>query len=981
MIPYLSKLGISHCYASPLLKAREGSPHGYDISDHHLINPEIGTYEEFAQFAKVLKANSMGLLLDTVPNHMGASKNNPWWMDVLENGPASLYADYFDIDWHPLAEDLQNRILLPILGSSYGDVLENGELSLRFDYEAGRLWLDYYENSVPINPSSYPLVLRYRMDVLEARLGKDNAGLLEYQSIVSSFENLPAVADGSDATGKETRVRERKVALGRLVTLVAHHDEIRQFIEESLHDFQPTRQDTTTLLRLNRLLELQSFRLSNWRVASDEINYRRFFDVNDLVGVRVEDPLVFNDTHSLLMDFVEKGWVQGLRIDHPDGLYDPAEYFVNLQKEAANRLHLPVSPDWKLSSQELPLYVLIEKILAPFEKLPEEWTVHGTSGYEFVNAVNGVFVLQENESEFTKLYEKMIGRSVDFEELVYGCKKLIMKTTLNGELGGLAHTALQLCKFNWSTRDFTLYNLRSALMEVVASFPVYRTYVTKDAPISKKDREYLDWAIRRAKRKSPVTDPSIFNFIQSALVLEFKPEGYLLTPAPGASDAEAMDADTLQTTFQTLMIRFAMKFQQYTGPVMAKGLEDTSFYRYNRLISLNEVGGEPRQFGLSVTAFHHQNQERLKRTPGTLLATSTHDTKRSEDVRARINVLSEMPEEWSRHFMRWHKLNRNRRKELEDKQIAPSRNSEYLFYQTLIGIWPFEMPNADGLLELSERVEAYMLKAEREAKTFTSWINPDQAYEDALKDFVRQVITKPNDLFMDDFLSLQKWVSRLGLYNSLSQTLIKLTSPGVPDFYQGTELWDLSLVDPDNRRPVDYQKRQQVVAEAHRLLENRQAADYPSQLQDMLQTFEDGRVKAYVITAILAYRNAFPDLFAEGSYTPLEVSGIGEEHLIAYARQWQGETAIIIVPRLLYSKGLRRNALPCGKRVWHNTVVRLPDSLGLSNDSTAWNHFDGQTLLFSHADDDGIRELLIANVLEHLPVAFLTIGGGASPES
>jgi (1->4)-alpha-D-glucan 1-alpha-D-glucosylmutase len=963
LVPYLSRLGVSHCYASPLLKAREGSPHGYDISDHRKLNPEIGTYEEFEHFANTLKAHGMALLLDTVPNHMGASKNNPWWMDVLENGPASLYADYFDIDWHPLAEDLQNKILLPILGNAYGKVLENGELVLRFETESGRFWLDYYENTVPINPSSYPLVLRYRLESLQARLGKDNIALLEYESIISSFENLPLAVDG-DSERKEVRLRERKVALGRLVALTQQVPDVLTFLQENVRDFQPNANDSTNRLRLNRLLEQQSYRLSNWRVASDEVNYRRFFDVNDLVGVRVEDPLVFNDTHDLLMDFVGKGLVQGLRIDHPDGLYDPAEYFCRLQEEAAKRLGLDSMPSqWTLSSPDLPLYVLIEKILAPFERLPDEWAIHGTSGYEFVNAVNGLLVYQDSEREFTRIYEKVLGRSVDFEELVYQCKKLIMETTLNGELGVLAHALIRLCKYNWSTRDFTLYNLRSALIEVVASFPVYRTYVTLDN-LSKKDREYIDWAIRRAKRRSPVTDPSIFEFIQSALLLEFVPDGAWFETATSAKDGESLPNESSLPNFRQDMLHFTMKFQQYTGPVMAKGLEDTSFYRFNRLVSLNEVGGEPRIFGLSLTAFHHQNQERLKRSPHTMLATSTHDTKRSEGVRARLSVLSEMPEEWYRHVSRWRKINRQWRKELEDGEVSPTPNAEYLFYQALLGVWPLDSPSSKEKEQLADRLADYMLKAVREAKTHSSWINPNATYEDALVQFVRNVVLKSSALFMDDFLSLQKWVARLGLYNALTQTLLKLTSPGVPDFYQGTEVWDFTLVDPDNRCPVDYEHRQAVLDQVQTLFNQRDAEDFQAQLYDVTHSLEDSRIKAYLISAVLNYRAIHPAVFDKGAYIPLEVTGSGSDHIVAYARQWKNEIALVIAPRLLYTKGLRRNALPCGKRVWQDTAIQLPDAL---RPSAYRNWLDGQT--FNLTPDT--REIPVGWILQAFPVGFL----------
>jgi (1->4)-alpha-D-glucan 1-alpha-D-glucosylmutase len=603
LVPYLNRLGISHCYASPLLKARSGSPHGYDITDHQQFNQDIGSIEEFQAFSDKLRMHGMGLILDIVPNHMGAGKDNPWWIDVLENGPASLYADYFDIDWHPLSDDLQNKILLAILGDSYGKILENGDIQLRFEAETGRFWLHYWEHQVPVDPATYPIILGHRLEVLETRLGHNDSALLEYRSLLSAFENLPAF-------NKEERARERTIALNRLISLYQQTPEMLQFIEENAQDFQSKKEHPTSLSRLNRLLEKQNYRLANWRVASDEIN--------DLIAVRVEDERVFRDTHELIMSLIEQRLVQGLRIDHPDGLYAPAQYFHRLQTEAARRLGISEQGFWHLGSPELPFYILIEKVLARFERLPEDWAVQGTTGYEFANTVNGLFVCQDNEKEFTRLYEKFIGHKVDFDALCYESKKLIMKTALNSELGVLTYQLHRLSKAHWCYQDFTLHNLRSALIEVVACFPVYRTYVTEQN-ISQKDREYIEWAIRSAKRKNLSTDESVFDFLHAVLVTDVE-----LT-------READD-------FKNAVVHFAMKFQQYSSPVMAKGVEDTAFYRYNRLVSLNEVGGDPKQFGHSVAHFHYQNLDRAKQTPHTLLATSTHDTKRSEDVRAKCSM-------------------------------------------------------------------------------------------------------------------------------------------------------------------------------------------------------------------------------------------------------------------------------------------------------------------------------------------------------
>jgi (1->4)-alpha-D-glucan 1-alpha-D-glucosylmutase len=983
-VPYLSRLGISHCYASPLLKARPGSPHGYDITNHQELNPEIGSREDFEHLVNTLHDHGMGVILDIVPNHMGAGPDNPWWMDVLENGPSSLYAGYFDIDWQPLAPDLQNKILLAILGDSYGKILDNGELKLRFMAESGRFWLDYYEHAMPINPNTYGIILSHRLDVLEARLGGNQPPLYEYQSIMAALDNLP-VETGDDWPRKEIRMRERTIALSRLAALCGQVPEIRHFIEENVQDFQPRREDPTSLNRLHRLLEQQAYRLSNWRVASDEINYRRFFDVNDLVALRVEDPRVFNDTHEFIMELIEKGLVHGLRIDHPDGLFDPAAYFQQLQQESARRLTLPESRDWKLNAPNLALYVIIEKILAPFERLPEEWAIHGTTGYEFSNTVNGLFVQEDHERNFTRLYEKLLERRINFEDLVYQCKRLIMKTTLNSELGVLTAQLYRIAKKNWAFRDFTLQNLRAALMEVVACFPVYRTYVTPER-ISTKDREYIDWAIRLAKRRSTATDTSIFDFIRQALLLEelaSLPQERI-TGAEVAPDAmtgrEASPESSLGSQelnrrlpewnrdaadFRHAIIRFSLKFQQYTGPVMAKGLEDTSFYRYNRLISLNDVGGEPQQFGIPAATFHQRNIDRLQRAPHTLLATSTHDTKRSEDVRARISVLSEMPAEWQKHLSLWRRLNRHHRRVLEFGQPAPSVNDEILFYQTLLGIWPSTLPDQNGLESLAQRLATYMLKAVREAKSHTSWININDEYEAALLDYIRRVLLQPSQAFFDDFLAFGKVVSRLGAFNSLSQTLLKLTCPGVPDIYQGTEFWDFSLVDPDNRRLVDYDQRRQGIDKIQAILCETDPEKFRTGLMEAFSNLPDGHFKQYIMTVVLRFRAEHPTLFMGGHYIPLELTGVHAEHGVAFVRHWEDVAVLVAVPRLCHTLGVRRNEFPCGKRIWRNTAILLPTALKGA-------HFE--SLLTRQILRPGLKDpnrIAMAEILKDLPVGFL----------
>ncbi|HET7478809.1 MAG TPA: malto-oligosyltrehalose synthase, partial [Rubrobacteraceae bacterium] len=682
LVPYLSELGISDLYASPYMKARPGSTHGYDVIDHNALNPEIGSDEDYERLISALRDHGMGQLLDIVPNHMGVGSDNPWWTDVLEHGPASPRARYFDIDWYPTNRPgLHGKVLLPVLGDHYRAVLENGELKLSFDAGEGSLAVGYYEHHCPLDPQSYPMVL----EGLEGLPDDEHA--LELESLVTAFGNLP----GQSATDEEAvaeRVRDAAINQGRLARLCAESAEIGRAIERRVREINGNVDDPESFEGLHGILEEQAYRLVFWRVASDEINYRRFFAINDLAGVRVEDEEVFEATHQLILQLVAEGKVQGLRIDHPDGLYDPAGYFRRLQQAAGAALGSE-SPD-----EGEPLYVLVEKILAHHEHLPEDWPVAGTTGYEFTNLVNGLFVDAAGEAGMDRAYRRFIGRRVDFEELLYGCKKLIMKEALASELNVLSRRLLSISGGFAGRRshDFTINALRDALTEVVAEFPVYRTYASEGG-LSEQDARYVEWAVARARKRSTAADTTVFDFIRDVLLLnEDGPEEH-----------------------RASVLAFVMKFQQYTGPVMAKGMEDTALYIYNRLSSLNEVGGEPERFAVSPAAFHHLNAERAKHWPHAMLASSTHDTKRGEDVRARINVLSEMPSEWRAALVRWGRLNRSRRREV-DGDLAPSRNDEYLLYQTLLGAWPLGEMSEDALADFTGRIKAYMEKAIREAQ-------------------------------------------------------------------------------------------------------------------------------------------------------------------------------------------------------------------------------------------------------------------------
>ncbi|MDP1771048.1 MAG: malto-oligosyltrehalose synthase [Methylobacter sp.] len=888
IVPYLSALGISHLYASPYLKARPGSRHGYDIIDHNALNPEIGTYEEFVQLCATLAEHGMGQVLDVVPNHMGVQGgDNAWWLDVLENGQASAHAGFFDIDWTPIKAKLHGKVLLPVLGNSYGAVLDNAELQLRFDAERGEFVIYYYEHHFPVDPAEYPHILAYRIDTLSTCLGQDNPLLMEYQSLVTAFRNLPPRDEDSPERQVERR-RDKEVYKRHLAGLVEQSSDIARFLEENLSFFNGTAGESSSFDQLHHLIEAQAYRLAFWRVASDEINYRRFFDINDLAGLRMENDEVFDATHQLLLRLVQEGKLDGLRLDHPDGLYDPEAYFHKLVEQCGRTGHAP--------------YLVVEKILAVREALRSSWPVQGTTGYEFTNLLNGLFVATSAAKRMTRLYNSFIGERVNFDDLLYRSKKLIMKTALAGELNVLANLLSKIAEDDRHTCDYTLNGLRAALAEIVACFPVYRGYISA-REVAPEDRRNIEQATAAAKRRSTTADTSIFDFLREVLTLAA--------------------ADGKTPAYYEQVLAFAMKFQQFTSPVMAKGLEDTSAYIYHRLLSLNEVGGDPRQFGVTRTAFHRANQARAENWPHTMLATSTHDTKRSEDIRARLNVLSEIPAAWRLALRHWSRANRSFKRRVDGMPV-PTPNDEYFIYQTLLGIWPQGEPDKNEMARLGVRIAEYLVKAVREAKIYTSWINPNTPYEDAILAFADTLINAPAEsAFLTDFLPFQRRIARLGLFNSLSQTLIKLTVPGVPDIYQGCECWDFSLVDPDNRRPVDFGHRRTLLDSLLTLttLESQQRS---AGVRALCDTLEDGRTKLLIVRTALALRERWPDVFLQGSYLPLAVKGEHAAHLCAYARIAGGRTVITVAPRFFAQLLGETDMLPLGEKIWGNTTVDLP---------------------------------------------------------
>ncbi|HSV62029.1 MAG TPA: malto-oligosyltrehalose synthase, partial [Chthoniobacterales bacterium] len=830
IVPYLDALGISDCYASPYFQARAESLHGYDITDHNKLNAAIGSRAEYDDWIADLHAHGMGQIVDFVPNHMGIGEPlNVWWMDVLENGSSSTYAPFFDIDWKPLKADLEDKVLLPILGDQYGRVLERGELQIGF--EAGAFYLRYYDHEFPIAPGTYRHILEIALQKLAPF--KDQDFYAEFQSIITALEYLPRRTEMNPEKIAE-RAREKEIIKRRLERRCQEAPQVQSAVTQAVAQINGARGEPRSFDALDSLLNDQSYRLAFWRVAAEEINYRRFFDVNDLAAIRMELPEVFDATHQLLLELIGDGAVTGVRIDHPDGLYLPKEYFEKLQRRAAAGLGIPLPKDGRA------IYLVVEKILTGNETLRADWPVHGTTGYEFAKLVSNVLVDASAEQAITKAFQRFIGHSMPFGHLVYAKKRLVMRLSLANDVNVLGDMLDRLSEQNRWFRDFTLEALARAVRETIACFPVYRTYVTPGQPISDEDRAIIERAVGTAKRRNPALEESVFNFLRDILLLRF----------PENLDDEARKAHE----------HFVLKFQQSTGPIMAKGLEDTAFYIYNRLTALNEVGGEPQHFGTSVEDFHARNAERQRDWPATLLASSTHDTKRSEDVRARILAISEVPQLWRSSLQRWRTINRRWKQKLDDV-FAPDPNEEYLFYQTLLGSWPLGATEASR--EYIERIQAYMAKALKEAKMNTSWIQPNEQWDSAMSDFVARVLDpSPKNKFLPTFLPVAEEIARLGAINSLSQLALKLTVPGVPDIYQGNELWDFSLVDPDNRRPVDYKRRAEMLDSL--------TGTAP---EELLQSWPDGRIKLFLTQRLLRLRRDHAALFQQGKYMPLTASG------------------------------------------------------------------------------------------------------------
>ena len=907
LAPYLHELGISHVYASPFFRAAPGSTHGYDVSDHNALNPELGSREDFESFANALKDRGMGLIADFVPNHMGiAESQNGWWQDVLENGPASPYARFFDVDWHPRKIELTNKVLLPILGDQYGRVLEAGELRLRF--EEGAFFLDYYGNHLPLSPQSTGPLLE--------RAGKGMAEPSdELQSIVTAISHLPERTD-LRAESLSERQRECRIIRERLIRLCQEHPEAAAAIGSELESLNsPSTPEGFD--RLDALINEQSYRLSFWRVASEEINYRRFFDVNTLAAIRMELPEVFDATHRLLLELMAAGFVTGVRIDHIDGLANPAEYLASLQAHAAAALGREGGADR--------IYLLVEKILAAGEKLRDGWPIHGTTGYEFANDAVELLVDASAQKPITESYAKLIGNRPDYREIVYRSKRLVMQVSMASEVNSLGQLLNHLSESNRWYRDFTINALTTAVREVIACFPTYRSYLVPGQPADEADTRMILRAIAGALRRNPALERTVFEFLRSVLL-------------PPEENPHPIDEHLRRT--------FVLKFQQCTGPIAAKGVEDTAFYIYNRFAALNEVGGEPGNFGTTIEAFHRKNAQRLATYPHSLLATSTHDTKRSEDVRARLAALSEIPKEWAHAALRWQTDNRQHKVKIEGEE-APDANEEFLIYQTLVGAWPFTALDEADRPAFVTRIQEYLTKALREAKVNTSWIEPNEGWENATRDFIAKILDPAQSRrFLKNFRGFVEKIAPWGASNSLTQTVLKLTLPGVPDFYQGSELWDLSLVDPDNRRPVDFDARRDG-------LSGFAQSAAPAKLLD---SWRDGRIKLFAIRTLLHFRRENPSLFAEGDYFPINGSGTFAECCVAFERKSGDRTLLVLAPRLTSRVGF-----PAIGNLWRDTQLAPRTTTG------TWRN------LLTGKRHPSAPVLSVADILRDLPIAALIL--------
>jgi (1->4)-alpha-D-glucan 1-alpha-D-glucosylmutase len=931
LLDYLHDLGFTHVYASPILASRRGSMHGYDVIDPTRLNPELGTEADFLALQEKLRGLGMGLVLDIVPNHMSASSENLWWMDVLENGPGSAYASYFDIDWHPPLRMLEGKVLLPILGRPFAQVLERQELKLLLI--DGKLFVQYFESLFPIAPPSYRRLLKHRIDQIRALLGEESPIYQEYSGVVAAFSSL-ADRDNEKADAAGNKRLQFEAARERLRQVIAASAYVDTFLQQNLKDFNGEPDHPATFSLLERLLDEQHYILAYWKNVNVEINYRRFFTINDLVGIRIQDSLVFEATHSLIARMIEQRAVNGVRIDHIDGLRDPAGYL--------NRLNERLTGSNPAESTRIPIFV--EKILARSEDLPGDWPVAGTTGYEFANALNWFFVDRRGTKSLEQIYTKFIGGELDYDDLVYQKKRLVMASLLGTEMRSLAHHLATLASNDRYARDLPIGELTQALLESTAHLHVYRTYL-RNLDVAREDEARIEQAVAEARARRPQLNPHTFDFLRDVLLVRNRP--HLM---PGQRENR---------------LAFAMHWQQFTGPIMAKAFEDTFLYVYNPLVSLNEVGGDPCPSSVPQAGFFKFVRDRSRRWPHTMNTTTTHDTKRSEDVRARTNVLSEIPGEWEERVNRWSKWNASRRKTVSGRPV-PDRNEEIFLYQTILGIWPQE---AGGMMTLLDRLQGYAIKATREAMVHTRWTKPNVPHERALQAFLAAILKPgPKNPFLRDFADFERRVAYYGMVNGLAQTLLKIVAPGFPDVYQGSELWDLRVVDPDNRQPVDFTRRQELFSAV------KGAGAHPSTafLQELTENWRDARIKIYLMWKGLTLRREHRQLFSCGDFMELPVAGRRRANVAAFARKHKREWVIAVVPRWLAHAGYDATT-GSNERFWADTAIGLPASA-----PRAW-----RSILTAEdvppANGKRPLQLIVRRLLGHLPVALLF--ADATPET
>lgn len=923
IVPYLHALGIGALYSSPRFRARRGSEHGYDVASPLRVNSELGTDEEFDDLCAKLHNYGLGLILDIVPNHMAASHENPWWTDVLEHGPSSPYAHYFDIDWNPVVSKSamlqEGKLLLPVLGDLYGNILERGELTLGID-ETG-FFLRYWERKLPLDPATWdPLLAAW-----SERIQHDAKKKREPKAAIERIRRIVEAIPPRTATAPEEvsrRLRDAFTAQEQAFLLFRDHFDARMAIESVLREISQDK------LQMHALLEAQGYRLAFWKIAFEEINYRRFFDINDLVCIRVEEEDVFVARHQVILELLAEGKVTGLRVDHVDGLLDPETYLHRLQSGASQ------------VAGDSPVYLIVEKILGRDEQLSPDWPTCGTTGYDFLSATNDLLIDNAGLRDLETIYAEFTGQIETFSDVCYERNKQVIWQLFTAEAHALGHHLGKLAAEDWLARDVPMTELLEALVETTACLPIYRSYI-RSPSIGSHDRRYIDKALSMARRRTTdaeIGDPA-FEFLRRVLLL---------------------DAPDEKPELRDSYLRFVMHWQQFSGPVMAKGLEDTAGYVHNSLISRNEVGTDPlrNQPPLDVPGFHRFLQQRAQHWPHSMNASSTHDTKRSEDARARLHVLSEIPEEWQKSLLRWRRLNQSLKSTVKGLSV-PAPEEEVLLYQTLLGSWPLDPAEHENY---PSRVQEFLLKAAREAKTYTAWVLPDEQHEKSLLRFAEQILSPDAHSFRNDFLRLQRKLAWHGMLNSLSQLLVKITAPGVPDFYQGCELWDFSMVDPDNRRLVDYQHRIQMLEDIRR-----EHGSSPRRFfSKLLKNWQDGRIKLFLTDRALDSRRANPDLYQQGRYIPLQAFGPSEASVCAFARQHQNQWTVTAIPRLT-TRLSPTGRWPLGEKTWMDTAIEIP-----SDAPDTWqNILTGETIS-AYTSADGHKALALSSLLRSFPCALLS---------